>query len=116
MKFNQKIPYIQVKRPIKINKYHLKSLQDTYSKKVKDLKFVSFDISVSFMMPVSKYKILCMLYLQCQLKNGFNGEHCKNGFHGEHCKNGFHGEHCKNFHKVSNEIKQYAKNTIVKSH
>ena len=32
MKLNLKIPYIQVKRPIKINKYHLKSLQDTYSK------------------------------------------------------------------------------------
>ena len=32
MKFNKKIPYIQVKRPIKINKYHLKSLQDTHSK------------------------------------------------------------------------------------
>ena len=32
MKLNLKIPYIQVKRPIKINKYHLKSLKDTYSK------------------------------------------------------------------------------------
>ena len=32
MKLNLKIPYIQVKRPIKINKYHLKRLQDTYSK------------------------------------------------------------------------------------
>ena len=32
MKLNLKIPYIQVKRPIKINKYHLKSLQDTFSK------------------------------------------------------------------------------------
>ena len=32
MKLNLKITYIQVKRPIKINKYHLKSLQDTYSK------------------------------------------------------------------------------------
>ena len=32
MKFMEKIPYIQVKRPVKINKYHLKSLQDTYSK------------------------------------------------------------------------------------
>ena len=27
MKLNLKIPNIQVKRPIKINKYHLKSLQ-----------------------------------------------------------------------------------------
>ena len=32
MKINLKIPYIQVKRPIKINIYHLKSLQDMYSK------------------------------------------------------------------------------------
>ena len=32
MKFNQKIPYIQVKRTIEINKYHRKSLQDTFSK------------------------------------------------------------------------------------
>ena len=32
MKLNLKIPYIQVKRPAKITKYHLKSLQDTYSK------------------------------------------------------------------------------------
>ena len=32
MKLNQKIPYIQGKRHIKINKYYLKSLQDTYSK------------------------------------------------------------------------------------
>ena len=32
MKLNYKIPYIQVKRPIKINKYHLKSLQGMYSK------------------------------------------------------------------------------------
>ena len=30
MKLNQKIPYIQVKRTIKINKYHLRSLQDRY--------------------------------------------------------------------------------------
>ena len=36
MKLNQKIPYIQVKRPIKINKYHLKSLQDTYSKNTRE--------------------------------------------------------------------------------
>ena len=33
MKLNQKIPYIEVKRPIEINKYHLKSLPDMYSKK-----------------------------------------------------------------------------------
>ena len=32
MKINLKIPYVQVKRSIKINKYHLKSLQDVYSK------------------------------------------------------------------------------------
>ena len=32
MKLNEKILYIQVKRPIKINKYHVKSLQDTYPK------------------------------------------------------------------------------------
>ena len=32
MKFNEKISYIQVKKPIKTNKYHLKSLQGTYSK------------------------------------------------------------------------------------
>ena len=32
MKLNYKTPYMQVKRPIKNNKYHLKSLQDTYSK------------------------------------------------------------------------------------
>ena len=32
MKLNLKIPYIQVKRPIKINKFHLKSLEDTNSK------------------------------------------------------------------------------------
>ena len=36
MKLNLKIPYIQVKRPIKINKYDLKSLQDTYSKNTHD--------------------------------------------------------------------------------
>ena len=36
MKVNLKIPYIQVKRPIKINKYDLKSLQDTYSKNTPD--------------------------------------------------------------------------------
>ena len=30
MKFNLKIPYIQAKKPIKINKYHIKSLQATY--------------------------------------------------------------------------------------
>ena len=29
MKLHKKIPYIQVKRPVKINKYHLKRLQDT---------------------------------------------------------------------------------------
>ena len=28
--------YIQVKIPIKINKYHLKSLQDTYSKNTRE--------------------------------------------------------------------------------
>ena len=32
MKLNLKIPYIQAKWSIKINKYHLKSLKDTYSK------------------------------------------------------------------------------------
>ena len=32
MKLNKKIPYMQVKRSIKINKFHPKSLQDTYSK------------------------------------------------------------------------------------
>ena len=32
MKLNLKIPYIQVKRPIKINKYHLKSLQERTQK------------------------------------------------------------------------------------
>ena len=36
MKFNLKIPYIQVKRSIKINKNHLKSLQDTYSKNTRE--------------------------------------------------------------------------------
>ena len=32
MKSNLKMPYMQVKRPIQINKYRIKSLQDTYSK------------------------------------------------------------------------------------
>ena len=32
MKLNYKIPYIQVKRPIKVHKFHLKSLHDMYSK------------------------------------------------------------------------------------
>ena len=32
MRLNENIPHIQVKRPIKINKLYLKSLQDTYSK------------------------------------------------------------------------------------
>ena len=36
MKLNLKIPYIQVKRPIKINKYHLKILQDTYSRNTRE--------------------------------------------------------------------------------
>ena len=36
MKWNKKIPYIQVKKPIKINKYNLKSLQDTYSKNTRE--------------------------------------------------------------------------------
>ena len=36
MKINLKIPYVQVKRPIKINKYHLKSLQDTYAKNARE--------------------------------------------------------------------------------
>ena len=35
MKLNKKIPNIQVKRPIKINKY-LKSLQDTLSKNTRE--------------------------------------------------------------------------------
>ena len=30
------MPYIQVKRAIKIDKYHLKSLQDTYSKNTRE--------------------------------------------------------------------------------
>ena len=38
MKLNLKIPYIQVKRPTKINKYHLKPLQDTYSKNKEQVK------------------------------------------------------------------------------
>ena len=36
MKLNLKIPYNQVNRPIKINKYHLKSLKDTYSKNTRE--------------------------------------------------------------------------------
>ena len=32
MKLNLKIPDIQVKKPIEINKFHLKSFQDTNSK------------------------------------------------------------------------------------
>ena len=36
MKINWKIPYIQVKSPIEINKYYLKSLQDTYSKNTRE--------------------------------------------------------------------------------
>ena len=32
MKLNQKIPYIEVRRPIKINKFHLKYFQDPNSK------------------------------------------------------------------------------------
>ena len=35
MKLNLKISYIQVKRPIKINKY-LKRLQDRYSKNTRE--------------------------------------------------------------------------------
>ena len=34
MNLNLKNLYKQVKRPIKVNKYNLKSLQDTYSKNV----------------------------------------------------------------------------------
>ena len=30
------ISYIQVKKPIKINNHHLKSLQDTYSKIIRE--------------------------------------------------------------------------------
>ena len=30
MKLNLKIPYIQVNKPIEINKHHLKRLQETY--------------------------------------------------------------------------------------
>ena len=30
------MPYIQVKRPIKVNKYHLKSLQDTCLKNTRE--------------------------------------------------------------------------------
>ena len=44
-----------------------------------------------------------MLYLQCQLKNGFNVK-IKTL------------KHCENLLKVSNEIKQYVKNAIVTSH
>ena len=36
IKIKLKIPYIQVKRPIKINQYHLKSLQDTYLKNTRE--------------------------------------------------------------------------------
>ena len=36
MKINWKIPYIQVKSPIEINKYYLRSLQDTYSKNTRE--------------------------------------------------------------------------------
>ena len=36
MKLNLIILYIQVKRPIKINKYHLKSLKVTYSKNTRE--------------------------------------------------------------------------------
>ena len=36
MKLNWKFPRIQIKRPIEINKYHLKSLQDTYSKNTRE--------------------------------------------------------------------------------
>ena len=36
MKLNKRVPYIQVKRPIKINKFYRKSLQDTYSKNTQE--------------------------------------------------------------------------------
>ena len=35
MKLNLKIPYMQVKRPIKINKY-LESLHDKYSRNIRE--------------------------------------------------------------------------------
>ena len=36
MKLNLKIPYMQVKRHVEINKYNLKSWQDTYSKNTRE--------------------------------------------------------------------------------
>ena len=36
MELNLRIPHIQVKKPIKINIYHAKSLQDTYSKNTRE--------------------------------------------------------------------------------
>ena len=36
MKLNLKIPYMQVKRPIKINKHHLKNLQHAYTKIIRE--------------------------------------------------------------------------------
>ena len=36
MKLNLKIPYMQVKRHIKTNKYHLKRFQDTHSKNTRE--------------------------------------------------------------------------------
>ena len=68
---------------------------------MKDLKFVSTDISVSFLgasflWPFSKDKKLYVLYLQCYLKNNFNGEY-------------YNFNHCQNLLKASNEIKIYVK-------
>ena len=69
----------------KANMQEQKSFQDgkeynqnqhlSWQIKMKDLKFISTDISDSFLKLFSKYKNLHMLYLQCWLKNGFNGEH-----------------------------------------
>ena len=44
-----------------------------------------------------------MLYLQCYLKNNFNVKIKLL-------------KHCENLLKVSNEIKQYVKNTVVRLH
>ena len=43
--------------------------------KTKALKFLSTDILVSLLIPFSKYKNRYMLYLQCYLKNSFDGDH-----------------------------------------
>ena len=43
--------------------------------KTKALKFLSTDILVSLLIPFSNYKNRYMLYLQCYLKNSFDGDH-----------------------------------------